>query len=587
MMKDIDYQLIKRKYREFFFPVLFISMSKYLTSFVDSVLVSAFLGVEKMSAVNLCFPAVCFISLFHGMFGIGGSLVAANAYADHDRQRGNRVFSVTMTGIVLIGIVTALGGTLLRSRIVPLLCSDVSLQKDVESYYSLLVVGFPLMCLLFSLSYFVRSDGSPRLTSYSMLISNGVNLFMDWVLMKLLGMGLEGAAAATVIGYVCGIVFMLTGYIKSPKRQYRLVLPLADGAGTAVRDIGKICSSGFSTASVWLYLMISLQVMNRLILNCCGLMDIHAFSVCRNSVNICYVLFLGIAQTLSPIAGVYAHSGDYDRVRFLLKRSILYVTAAAVGAGLVFALFPQLILLLYRVRDPVSAAYLCSYLRVYALAFPGIGFTLLLNYYFQAIKRKRLSAVITLLEGLLLPVGLSLMLTPAFKMQGIMAAMIASEAVTAAFIIGFLLYDRQRSRTSEERIFLLPKTDDSRLCEFSVRMDIMEIVQAAKEVSHYIEERTDHRTASIVCLALEEMLTGIAKANDAPGDAIDVVLRQNDNDIIISIRDMGVGFDPTVRDEALEYDFDNAMMLQSIASEIKYDLSLGMNDTVIRLSGRT
>ena len=119
------------------------------------------------------------------------------------------------------------------------------------------------------------------------------------------------------------------------------------------------------------------------------------------------------------------------------------------------------------------------------------------------------------------------------------------------------------------------------------QVHIREIVQAAKEVSRYIEERTDHRTASIVCLALEEMLTGIAKANDTPGDAIDVVLRQNDNDIIISIRDMGVGFDPTVRDEALEYDFDNAMMLQSIASEIKYDLSLGMNDTVIRLSGRT
>ncbi|MCR5406663.1 MAG: hypothetical protein K6E88_07740, partial [Lachnospiraceae bacterium] len=89
----MDYRLITDKYREFFFPVFMIAMAKYLTSFVDSVLVSTFLGVERMPAVNLCFPVVCFISLFHGMVGIGGSLIAANAYAEHDRNKGNRVFS--------------------------------------------------------------------------------------------------------------------------------------------------------------------------------------------------------------------------------------------------------------------------------------------------------------------------------------------------------------------------------------------------------------------------------------------------------------------------------------------------------------
>ena len=71
-MNKISYHLITSQYREMFFPVLFIAMSKYLTSFIDSALVSSFLGVERMPAINLCFPVVCFISLFHGMFGIGG-----------------------------------------------------------------------------------------------------------------------------------------------------------------------------------------------------------------------------------------------------------------------------------------------------------------------------------------------------------------------------------------------------------------------------------------------------------------------------------------------------------------------------------
>ncbi len=583
-MNNINYQLIKRKYKEFFFPVLFIAMSKYLTSFVDSVLVSSFLGVERMPAINFCFPAVCFISLFHGMFGIGGSLTAANACADHDKSKGSRVFSAAMTVIVMIGVLAALAGTALKSSIVPLLCRDISLQKDVETYYSVLVLGFPFMCLLICLSYFVRTDGSPKLTTAAMLISNAVNLCMDCVLMKGFGMGLEGAAAATVIGYICGIIIMLTGYIRSPKRQLRFVSPFSDGARVFLGDIRSICFKGFSTASVWLYLMISLQVMNSLILTYGGPVDSQAFSICRSSVNLCYILFLGIAQTLSPIAGVYAHSGDHGRVRFMLKRSILYVLSASIIMGLLFALFPQLILILYGVDEPQSAAYFSSCLRVYTLAFPGLAFTLLMNYYFQAVVRQKLSTFMTALEGLLLPVSLACLLAPHFGMAGIWTALIASEALTVIFILGFLLLDMQKSKASGRRIFLLPEKDDRKLCGFSVRMDISEIMQKTRDISQYIEDRTDHRTAMITCLALEEMLTCIALVNNDTDDVIDVMLRQTDTDIIISIKDMGAGFDPLVRDESLEYEFDNAKMLQSIAEEIRYDLSLGMNDTVIRLN---
>ena len=583
-MKEINYSLITKKYREFFFPVLLIAMSKYLTTFVDSALVSTFLGVERMPAVSLCFPVVCFISLFHGMFGIGGSLIAANACADHDRDKGNRVFSATMTVIVLIGVLTALIGTALRSVIMPLLCGDPSLLEDAETYYSVLVLGFPFMCLLISLSYFVRTDGCPKLTTFAMLISNAVNLLMDCVLMKFCGMGMEGAAAATIIGYLCGILFLLAGYIKSDKRQYHFVLPFPEGIKTFFRDIKNVCISGFSTASVWLYLMISVQVMNSLIIAFGDQAGLQAFSVCKNSVNLCYILFLGIAQTLSPIAGVYAHSGDYDRVRFMLKRSIRYVLGAAVLMGLLFALFPDLILLLYGVDDPQSAVYISSCLRIYALAFPGLGFTLLMNYYFQAIRKQKLSTGVTVLEGLILPVGLACTLTPHFGMTGIWTALIASEAGAVLFIIIYLRYDRQKSRASEERSFLLPKADDRRLCGFSVKTDIPEIVGKTKDVSQYIEDRTDHRTAVITCLALEEMLTGIAAANSGREEIIDVMLRETETDIIISLRDMGIGFNPLVRDESLSYDFDNAQVLQSIASEIRFDLSLGMNDTMIRLS---
>ena len=85
------------------------------------------------------------------------------------------------------------------------------------------------------------------------------------------------------------------------------------------------------------------------------------------------------------------------------------------------------------------------------------------------------------------------------------------------------------------------------------------------------------------CLALEEMLTGIVAANGEREDVIDVVLRKEEKDVVISIRDMGKDFNPTIEDESLNLEFDNVYVLNRIASEIKYDHSIGMNLTLIRI----
>lgn len=137
-------------------------MANNMATFVDALLVSTFLGVRRLPAVQLCFPIVAFTSLFHGMFGIGGSLIAANAQADRDRIRGCRIFSVSVTSSAVVGILVAIFGTLFRHQIVSVLCSNLNLQADVLEYYTVLVLGFPLMCLLMSLSFLSRQTAVQR-----------------------------------------------------------------------------------------------------------------------------------------------------------------------------------------------------------------------------------------------------------------------------------------------------------------------------------------------------------------------------------------------------------------------------------------
>ena len=582
MNDALKYRLIGRKFREFFLPTLSMALANNMALFVDSVLVSRLLGINRMPAIQLCMPIVTFVNLVYWMLGLGGSLLSSNATADHDREKADRLFSSSITALLIFGGLTAVLGTVFREPLVAFLCHDEALRPDVAEYCSVLVLGMPLLCYIMSMSYFARSDGSPKLSFQAVLISNLINLTMDVVLMKAAGMGLRGAALATVIGYVGGSVW-ISRYLTAKNRQLRLVPPFAAGIGRFFREVGQVCVKGFPTASTQLYITVCTQLLNTLITSTGGALGLQAFSVYKNSLFLGYIIFIGTAQTLSPIVSVYYHEGDYDRVRYVLTRSLLVVLIGAVVMAALFALCPGILFALYSIEGAEKTAYMTAAIRLFVISYPFVGVNFLMSFYWQAIKQQTLSAVLTALEGLVLPLLLVWLLSRPLGMNGVWAGIIGAEALATAFVFIAMGVIR-RKNTPEMGAFLLPAKADSNRYDFSVDMQPAELVRLSREAGDWITQRLSPRQGNMTCLALEEMLAGIAKANAGVQDVIDVSLRETEEEVVISIRDMGTGFNPTVRDPQLDYQFDNAEVLSRIASNIEFDRSLGMNATRIHLS---
>ena len=582
MNNDLKYRLIGRKFREFFLPTLSMALANNMALFVDSVLVSRLLGIARMPAIQLCSPIVTFVNLVYWMLGLGGSLLASNATADHDRQRADRLFSASMVALMIFGVLMAILGTLFRGTLVGFLCHDEALAGDVGEYCSVLVLGMPLLCYIMSLSYFARSDGSPKLSFQAVLISNAINLTMDIVLMKFCGLGLRGAALATVIGYVGGCAW-ISRYLRAKNRQLKLVSPFAAGVGQFFRDVWQVCVKGFPTASSQLYITICTQTLNTLITATGGALGLQAYSVYKNSLFLAYILFIGTAQTMSPIASVYYHEGDYDRVRFVLMRSLRIVIVGGVLLAALFALCPGILFALYSIEGAEKTAYMTSAIRLFVVSYPFVGLNFLISFYWQAIKRQTLSAVLTALKGLVLPLALVWALSRLLGMTGVWIGVIGAEALATAFAFIVMAVIRHK-KAPDMGSFLLPAKADADRHDFSVRTQTAELVRLSREAGEWITERLSSKQGNMTCLALEEMLTGIARANGGVDDVIDVSLRKTEKEIVISIRDMGAGFNPTVRDPELDYEFDNAAVLNRVASKIEFDRSLGMNATRIHLN---
>ena len=99
----------------------------------------------------------------------------------------------------------------------------------------------------------------------------------------------------------------------------------------------------------------------------------------------------------------------------------------------------------------------------------------------------------------------------------------------------------------------------------------------SREVQEFL---SDEKTSVFVSLAIEELLTYILDINDKL-DWIDIIVRDNDNFTIISIKHSGIGYNPKVD---TNLNSDNIDMLLSISDNIEYSQILGLNNTVITIN---
>lgn len=150
-------------------------------------------------------------------------------------------------------------------------------------------------------------------------------------------------------------------------------------------------------------------------------------------------------------------------------------------------------------------------------------------------------------------------------------------------IIYFCLFKIHQQKTDGEysRFFINRHNDGEKVFEHTIGGNINEAVDLAREVQDYL---SGNNSSALVSMAIEEMLVNIINTNENV-DAIDVIVRDNDEDILISIKDTGVDFNPVAENDNLQ--FDNISVLNKIAYIVKnlllrmyFDTHLLKNDSL-------
>ncbi|MCM1259179.1 MAG: MATE family efflux transporter [Roseburia sp.] len=423
---------------KFTVPSIIAMLTSALYNIVDQFFIGNSVGELGNAATNIAFPlTTCCLSIAL-LFGIGGASAfnLAKGRGDEDAAyyMGNAITGMVSLGCLLLVITQLFLGPMLVFFGTP-----DSVMWYAKAYVRITSLGFPMMILATGGGHLIRADGSPNFTMLCNLTGAVINTILDALFVFGLQWGMEGAAAATIIGqYISGI--MAICYLSHCKS----VTLSKENLIVRKKYITTVMSLGAAPCSNQLAMMVVQLVMNKSLtyygaisrfgeeipLACAGIIA---------KVNQVYFSFvIGMSQGMQPIASFNYGARKYGRVKNVYLTSISCGFAISLLAFLVFQIFPESIIGLFGEGSGEYVAFAVSYFRIF-LFFTFVNFMQpISSNFFTAIGKPKKGMFLSLTRQILFLLPLIVILPFLMGIDGILYAGPVADA-TAAVVSGLMI----------------------------------------------------------------------------------------------------------------------------------------------------
>ena len=402
----------------------------------DQIFIGHVVGMLGNAATNVAFPTVTLTTGLSMLFGIGTAANFSISQGADEPDEARRYVHTGLAGVVITGIATGLLLFLLRFKVAAICGADPEgmVYDYAVTYLSITTIGIPFHMFSHTASTIIRADGSP---AYSMIctVSGAVlNVFLDWLFMFPLGMGLAGAAAATSVSQAFSCM-MAVLYLP---RFRAFDIRLSD-MKVSLPYLKRSMSAGIPNFCNHMLMMCTAIVLNN-VLSSYGAASVYgpdiplAVAGIAQKTNMIMVSFaVGLAQGCQPIWGFNLGAGKYERVKGTYWRA--FGAAFTVGALFFVALqtCPRQIISIFGTGSDLYFEFAEKYLKIYMLLVFFQNIQPVTINYFSATGNHRQGLMVSLSRQGLFLIPLLLILPKFFGINGVLAA--SPIADTMAFIM--------------------------------------------------------------------------------------------------------------------------------------------------------
>lgn len=415
----------------YIFPAVGSLFVTYLYNVMDGIFVGQGVGSAALGAVNIGVPFITFAVAIVAMFPMGGATIIAIRMGRDDKDGANNAFMTALTLTVLTAVILTVVGTVFSQQIVDLsgarkLGEEMRrMSADYLFYYS----AFSLPMLMSNcLSVFVRNDGSPTLSFVGMCAGAVSNIFLDWLFIFPLQMGVIGAAVASGLGQIVSLLVLLSHFIRKHGnlriRRFTIQPVL----------IRKICKRGAPEAVTQLTTPVTALCYNLVLAGLVGDIGVSTYSVLSFIYSLANAVLSGVAQGLQPLWGNSYGKQDTKEINDYFRFGMTINLMLSVLVSAVLILFDEPAIRIFsQDMELINAA--SKALPVFALSFIPMALNLVYTSLLYSTKRTKQSDIIAICRGIVIKAIAIFCIPIIFGSNTIWAAPLVAEMITFAIAV--------------------------------------------------------------------------------------------------------------------------------------------------------
>ena len=357
-------------------------------------------GPMALTGVGVCMPIIMIVSAFAALVSTGGAPRASISMGRGDQKSAENILGNCFCLQILVSaVLTAVLLIWNRDFLMAFGASENTISYAV-SYMNIYAVGTIFVQLTLGMNAFITAQGFAKIGMLSVLIGAVLNIVLDPIFIFGLGMGVRGAAAATVLSQAVSCIWVLSFLMGKKtflriRAKYMRLNPKVFLPCIALGLATFIMQSSESVISV---------CFNSSLLNYGGDIAVGAMTILTSVMQFAMLPLQGLGQGAQPIISYNYGAGNKSRVKkayFLLLKSSLFYSCLLWGG---IMLFPTGFASIFT-SDPQLVEFSAMALRIYMAVMFIFGIQMACQMTFTSLGNAKASIAVAVVRKfvLLLP----------------------------------------------------------------------------------------------------------------------------------------------------------------------------------------
>lgn len=412
-------------------PAIIAMTASSLYNMVDSFFIGR-VGSLAISGLAVTFPLMNISAAFGSLVGVGASAIASMLLGQRNYGVARKVLGNVVTMNVVLGLVLMIFGLSFLDPILYFFGASENTIVYAREYMTYILIGNVVTHLYLGLNAVLRAAGRPKVAMWATIFTVGVNAVLDPLFIFTFGMGIKGAAIATILAQVLALVWQLKIFSNREEILHFERGKVFSFDAKIARESVKIGLSPFlmNMASCFVVLLINNQLRRYgdQMGEGAGDLAIGAYGIVNRIIFLFVMVVLGFNQGMQPIAGYNYGAGKYDRVLGVFWRTVLMATVTTTVGFLVGTFAPRWAVSIFA-EEPVMIDIAAKGFRIVVTAFPIVGFQIVVSNFFQSIGMANKAIFLSLSRQVLFLIPCLIVVPGYFGIKGVWMAMPISDAI--------------------------------------------------------------------------------------------------------------------------------------------------------------